>query len=140
MIFIIFHFSVGSSLRTTIFELLKSLKVNQSKKRHKSGKPKLRVLFLNPNICLPSKNHSILTTYLYLTSTIQTSRMKTQKKNGSFWLSLDFCLVYVFEMQEGEDLGSSRGGQAKFLTHEVGKVMIELYICPLHLSKLKGKT
>ena len=39
-----------------------------------------------------------------------------------------------------EDLGSSRGGQAKFLTHEVGKVMIELYICPLHLSKLKGKT
>ena len=139
LIFIIFHFSVGSSLHTTIFELLKSLKVNQSKKDTNRENPNFEFFFWTQIFVYPPK---IILYYIFILD-FNHSNIKNENAKEKWQLLIEPWFlpgVCFWNARRIEDLGSSRGGQAKFLTHEVGKVMIELYICPLHLSKLKGKT
>ena len=141
LIFIIFHFSVGSSLCTTIFELLKSLKGNQSQKKTQIGKTQTSSSFSEPKY-LSTLQKSYYTYYIFILD-FNHSNIKNENAKEKWQLLIEPWFlpgVCFWNARRIEDLGSSRGGQAKFLTHEVGKVMIELYICPLHLSKLKGKT
>ena len=133
LIFIIFHFSVGSSLCTTIFELLKSLKGNQSQKDTNWENPNFEFFFWTQIFVYPPK------IILYFILDFNHSNIKNENAKEKWQLLIEPWFlpgVCFWNARRIEDLGSSRGGQAKFLTTK----LIKFYICPLHLSKLKGKT
>ena len=119
----------------------KKPKSQSIQKKTQIGKTQTSSSFSEPKY-LSTLQKSYCTHYIFILD-FNHSNIKNENAKEKWQLLIEPWFlpgVCFWNARRIEDLGSSRGGQAKFLTHEVGKVMIELYICPLHLSKLKGKT
>lgn len=94
LIFIIFHFSVGSSLCTTIFELLKSLKVNQSKKDTNRENPNFEFFFWTQIFVYPPK---IILYLLHIYTWLQPFKHQEWKRKRKM-AAFDWALIFAWCM------------------------------------------